>query len=158
MIYYIYVPKLLKNKKGVDFIKLFNKIVLVNLSLSSFLVGNAFALDSNITKENHDKLDKGSLVVNEVDKTKNKLVDKKHDVIPFSDFFLKEDYDTEESDEINIAKIKRFSIKPMDAEEACLQMELLNHSFYVFINSETGNVSVVYKRKNGTYGLIEPEF
>ena len=80
MIYYIYVPKLLKNKKGVDFIKLFNKIVLVNLSLSSFLVGNAFALDSNITKENHDKLDKGSLVVNEVDKTKNKLVDKIQEV------------------------------------------------------------------------------
>ena len=45
----------------------------------------------------------------------------------------------------------------MDPEEACLQMELLNHSFYVFINSETDNVSVVYKRKNGTYGLIEPE-
>ena len=46
----------------------------------------------------------------------------------------------------------------MDPEEACVQMELLNHSFYVFRNAETDEVNVVYKRKNGDYGLIEPEF
>jgi ribosomal subunit interface protein len=97
------------------------------------------------------------IIEKQIKRYKNKLVDKKHDVVPFSDFFLQEDYTAEESDEINIAKVKRFSLKPMDPEEACLQMELLNHSFYVFINSETDNVSVVYKRKNGTYGLIEPE-
>ena len=45
----------------------------------------------------------------------------------------------------------------MDPEEACIEMELLGHSFYVFSNSETDEVNVVYKRKNGTYGLIEPE-
>lgn len=46
----------------------------------------------------------------------------------------------------------------MDPEEACVQMELLGHNFYVFNNSETDEVNVVYKRKGGTYGLIEPEF
>ena len=49
-------------------------------------------------------------------------------------------------------------MKPMDAEEACVQMELLGHSFYVFRSAETDEVNVVYKRGNGTYGLIEPEF
>jgi putative sigma-54 modulation protein len=49
-------------------------------------------------------------------------------------------------------------MKPMDPEEACVQMELLGHSFYVFLNSETEQVNVVYKRKGNTYGLIEPEF
>ena len=46
----------------------------------------------------------------------------------------------------------------MDPEEACVQMELLNHNFYVFLNAETEEVNVVYKRKGHSYGLIEPEF
>ena len=45
----------------------------------------------------------------------------------------------------------------MDPEEACLQMEMLGHSFFVFLNADTEAVNVVYKRKDGTYGLIEPE-
>ena len=60
--------------------------------------------------------------------------------------------------DIIISKVKHFAIKPMDAEEACLQMELIGHNFYVFQNAETEEVNVVYKRKNGTFGLIEPEF
>ena len=63
-----------------------------------------------------------------------------------------------ESDEIEIVRTKRFGIKPMFPEDACIQMELLGHNFYVFSNAETDEVNVVYKRKNGTYGLIEPEF
>ena len=62
----------------------------------------------------------------------------------------------EQPDEL--VRVKRFAVKPMDAEEACLQMEMLGHSFYVFLNADTDQVNVVYKRKNGTYGLIEPEF
>ena len=54
-------------------------------------------------------------------------------------------------------KGKRFAIKPMDVEEAVLQMELLGHSFYVFENAEDGEVNVLYQRKDGNYGLIEPE-
>ena len=54
-------------------------------------------------------------------------------------------------------KNKRFDFKPMDPVEACMQMDLLGHNFFVFTNSETDMISVVYKRKNDTYGLIEPE-
>ena len=58
---------------------------------------------------------------------------------------------------IRIVRTKHFALKPMDPEEACLQMDLLGHSFYVFRDAETDQVSVVYKRKDGAYGLIEPE-
>lgn len=64
----------------------------------------------------------------------------------------------EEDAEVEIVKTKRFAIKPMPAEEAAMQMELLGHSFFVFSNSDTEEVNVIYKRKDGNYGLIEPEF
>jgi putative sigma-54 modulation protein len=67
------------------------------------------------------------------------------------------DEPVEDENAIKIVRSKRFAIKPMDPEEACLQMEMLNHNFYVFRNSETDEINVVYKRKGGTYGLIEPE-
>ena len=60
-------------------------------------------------------------------------------------------------DEIKIVRSKKFDIKPMYAEDACIQMELLGHDFFVFCNAETDEVNVVYKRKGNTYGLIEPE-
>ena len=62
-----------------------------------------------------------------------------------------------EDEEIKIAKNKRFDIKPMYPEDACIQMELLSHNFFVFVNADTDQVNVVYKRKNNTYGIIEPE-
>ncbi|OEF99489.1 ribosomal subunit interface protein [Vulcanibacillus modesticaldus] len=64
----------------------------------------------------------------------------------------------DEEDDIKVVKTKRFNIKPMDVEEAILQMDMLGHSFFVFSNSETEEMNVVYKRKDGRYGLIEPEF
>lgn len=63
-----------------------------------------------------------------------------------------------EDDGPQVVKTKRFAIKPMPVEEAVLQMNLLGHSFFVFSNAETEQVNVVYKRKDGNYGLIEPEF
>ncbi len=57
-----------------------------------------------------------------------------------------------------IVKTKRFAIKPMSVDEAVLQMSLLGHSFFVFTNADTDQVNVVYKRKDGNFGLIEPEF
>jgi len=57
-----------------------------------------------------------------------------------------------------IVRTKRFAIKPMSVEEAVLQMDLLGHDFFVFGNANTGEVNVVYKRRSGDYGLIEPEF
>ena len=70
--------------------------------------------------------------------------------------FLDKDYEDEE-DDIKIVRTKKFDIKPMYAEDACIQMELLGHDFFVFCNAETDEVNVVYKRKGNTYGLIEPE-
>lgn len=67
------------------------------------------------------------------------------------------DYGEEESDEIEIVRTKRFDLKPMDSEEAVLQMDMLDHTFFVFTNAESGDTNVVYRRKDGRYGLIEPE-
>jgi putative sigma-54 modulation protein len=89
-------------------------------------------------------------------KYKNKIVDQKQSAMALSQVFLEEE--SGEEDEIKIVRSKRFAIKPMDVEEACVQMELLGHNFFVFQNAETDEVNVVYKRKDGTFGLIEPEF
>ena len=59
--------------------------------------------------------------------------------------------------QLQIIRTKKFGMKPMYPEDACVQMELLGHTFFVFRNAETDEVNVVYKRKNNTYGLIEPE-
>lgn len=64
---------------------------------------------------------------------------------------------TAAEEEIHVVKTKRFPVKPMDVEEAIMQMNLINHDFYVFINSESEDVNVVYRRRDGQYGLIEPE-
>lgn len=66
--------------------------------------------------------------------------------------------EAENSSNIEIERIKSFAIKPMDPEEAAMELELLAHSFYVFLNSDTGEVNVIYKRRNGSYGLIEPKY
>ena len=96
------------------------------------------------------------IIERQIKKYKRKLIDKKQSALSFSEAFIKEEYDLD--DEVRIMKTKKFGVKPMDPEEACVQMELLGHSFYVFLNSETEEVNVVYKRKGNTYGLIEPEF
>ncbi|HHY68602.1 MAG TPA: ribosome-associated translation inhibitor RaiA [Bacillota bacterium] len=63
----------------------------------------------------------------------------------------------EEPETGKIVKIKKFDMKPMLPEEALLQMELLGHDFFVFTNGETGLINVIYRRKDGNFGLIEPE-
>lgn len=68
-----------------------------------------------------------------------------------------ESYEDAEEEGPRIVRVKRFSIKPMTEEEAMLQMALLGHSFYVFKNAETGDINVLYARRDGNYGLIEPE-
>ncbi|GIM45482.1 ribosomal subunit interface protein [Collibacillus ludicampi] len=60
--------------------------------------------------------------------------------------------------EPEVVRVKRFAVKPMPVEEAIMQMDLLGHDFFVFSNAETDEVNVVYKRKDGQYGLIEPTF
>lgn len=92
-------------------------------------------------------------------KYKKKLVDKKKTYKDnFTAEYIDSDYEEEAGDTIKIVRTKRFGVKPMDPEEACIQMELLGHNFFVFLNAQTEEVNVVYKRKGDTYGLIEPEF
>lgn len=98
------------------------------------------------------------IIEKQIKKYKNKLIDKKQAAASFSDLFINYDEEDKVNDDIQIVKFKKFDIKPMTAEEACLQMEMLGHSFYVFVNAETETTSVVYKRKNNTYGLIEAEY
>lgn len=86
---------------------------------------------------------------------RSKIVERHQAGSSFTPYFTEERTDDEE--EVKIVKTKKFDIKPMYPEDACVQMELLGHNFFVFINAETDLISVVYKRKGDTYGLIEPE-
>ena len=96
------------------------------------------------------------VIERQLKKYKNKLIDKQQDAAAFAQEYIDKEYVDDDAD-VKIIRTKRFDVKPMDPEEACVQMELLGHSFYVFFNSETEEVNVVYKRKGNTYGLIEPE-
>ena len=62
----------------------------------------------------------------------------------------------EEEDEFHVVRSKSFPVKPLDVEEALLQMNLIGHQFYMFRNGETGEINVVYRRRDGNYGLLEP--
>ena len=87
---------------------------------------------------------------------KNKIVDRHQDAgNAFKPEFVARE--APESEEIRISRRKQFDMKPMYPEDACLEMELLGHDFYLFCNAETEQLCVVYKRKGGTYGLIEPD-
>lgn len=96
------------------------------------------------------------VIERQLKKYKNKLIDAKQGSASFTSEFLEKDFETD--DEVKIIRTKRFGVKPMYPEDACVQMELLGHNFFVFRNAETDEVNVVYKRKGSTYGLIEPEF
>ena len=84
-------------------------------------------------------------------KKENKFKDELAGLVPTTP-----DYEADKS-EIIIEKTKHFALKPMDAEEAVMEMELLGHNFFVFKSANEERVNVVYRRSDGTYGLIEPE-
>ena len=86
-------------------------------------------------------------------KNKSKL-EKRMKAAAFTPDFVEEMY---EPDEYKVVKTKRFPVKPMEVEEAILQMNMLDHTFFVFRNAESGEINVVYKRHDGNYALIEPE-
>lgn len=97
------------------------------------------------------------VIERQLKKYRTKLIAKHQNAASaFKQEFLEEQ--TIEDEEIQITRVKKFDMKPMYAEDACVQMELLGHDFFVFVNAETDEVNVVYKRKGNTYGLIEPEF
>lgn len=96
------------------------------------------------------------IIERQLKKYKNKLIAQKQNASSFRKEFIEKE--VEADDEIKIIRTKKFDMKPMYPEDACVQMELLGHDFFVFVNAESDEVNVVYKRKGGTYGLIEPEF
>lgn len=89
-------------------------------------------------------------------KYKTKIVEKHQNGTNLRKEFIEKEAEVEE-EEVKIIRTKHFGMKPMFPEDACVQMELLGHNFFVFRNADTDEVNVVYKRKGNTYGLIEPE-
>ena len=90
-------------------------------------------------------------------KVKKKMIDRSHHAKnPFKEPPLSLEEEEEEREERMIVKTKSFPLKPMTPEEATLQMDLVGHDFFVFINADTEETNVVYRRKDGNYGLIEP--
>ena len=108
----------------------------------------------------HDMHSAIDLVVDKVErqikKYREKLKTKKHDSKDSISYSMKI-ISQEEADTPRIIKTEKFFIKPLSVEEAVMQLELLNQEFLVFRNSETDEINVVYKRKDGNYGWIEPE-
>lgn len=99
-----------------------------------------------------DKLEK------QIDKYKTKLY-RRYRGIGFRKSLVRELETSGESvEQFKIVRTKKFALKPMDVEEAVMQMNLLGHSFFVFFNSGTEEVNVVYRRHDGNFGLIEPRF
>ncbi|MBO4310128.1 MAG: ribosome-associated translation inhibitor RaiA [Lachnospiraceae bacterium] len=95
------------------------------------------------------------IIERQLKKYKSKLVNYKQNSDNFKQDYIEKDFT--DDDEIKIIRSKKFDMKPMYPEDACVQMELLGHNFFVFQNAETDQVCVVYKRKGNTYGMIEPE-
>lgn len=93
----------------------------------------------------------------QIRKHKTRLEKRLHTGVFKPEYFSK-DVTVEEETEFEVVRTKRFTVKPMPVEEAILQMNLLGHEFFMFLNSDTNQMNVVYRRKNGGYGLIEPEF
>lgn len=96
------------------------------------------------------------VIERQLKKYKKKIISRHQNASSFKKEFIEKESDAD--DEIRIIRTKKFDMKPMYPEDACVQMELLGHDFFVFCNAETERVNVVYKRKSNTYGLIEPEF
>ena len=93
----------------------------------------------------------------QIRKNKTKLQSKKMKENFSKDFMLDSIEKIDEENEDKIVKRKKIEVKPMSEEEAILQMELLEHQFYIFRDADTNNVAVVYKRNEGNYGIIESE-
>lgn len=91
------------------------------------------------------------LLVRQIRKNKTRLARRLRE-----DAFSADAEDDGEDEDIRIVRKKSFAVRPMNAEEAILQMNLLGHQFFMFQNAETGGINVVYRRHNGDYGLLEP--
>ena len=111
----------------------------------------------NMQLEMNEALDHAiSALGRQIRKNKAKLDKQIHSAA--LDQYVMEYYNSEEEpEEYKVVRVKHFAVKPMHVEEAILQMNMLDHQFYMFRNEETGEINVVYARKDGGYGLLEPD-
>lgn len=135
-----------------------NVNVTVNGRKNGYKVDTTVKVRNNILKSEVEDRDLSTAVDSTVlkmqrqlEKNKTKLRKRNNDSIRFDN--INETPDT--VDVYNIVRNKSFELVPMTAQEACFQLELLEHSFFVFLNSETNTINVVYKRDDGDYGLID---
>ena len=112
----------------------------------------------NTASEMNDALDTVvDILSRQIRKNKTRL-EKKIKSQSLYDYLSEEQFsEPEEESDYKVLKSKQFPVKPMEVEEAILQMNLIGHQFYMFRNFDTNEINVVYKRKNGSYGLLEPE-
>lgn len=97
----------------------------------------------------------------QIRKQKTKLLKKKKEYPQIASYLEEDnsaDFDYEIENENKITRKKSFTLRPMTSEDAILQMEMLGHNFFVYLDAETDSVCVVYKRQDGNYGLLEPEY
>ncbi len=106
------------------------------------------AVDKNDALD--DAVDK---IIRQIRKNKTKIEKKLKDTA-FKDAFAEP---VEEVSDYTVIKEKKFKLRPMDVEEAILQMNLLSHEFFMFLNAKTGTINVVYKRADGNYAVLEPD-
>ena len=127
-----------------------NQIVEITIPLKSFILRSEESQDDIYAAidKTIDKLER------QIRKNKTRIMSKQAKTYDFSLNAIEEIEDEEPS---KVIKRKKIEVKPMDEEEAIIQMELLNHQFYMYKDSETNKPSVVYKRKDGGYGVIESE-
>ena len=130
-------------------VKNHNQIIEITIPLKSFILRSEESQEDIYAAVDKavDKLER------QIRKNKTRLMSKQAKTYDFS-FSEIEEADEEEE---KIIKRKKIEVKPMDEEEAIIQMELLNHQFYMYKDSETNQTVVVYKRKDGGYGIIESE-
>ena len=128
-----------------------NQIVEITIPLKNVI------LRSEETKPDfYEAVDKASdILERQIRKNKTRIISKK--LKAKEDFIFFDTFEEENDEENKIVKRKTVSVKPMDEEEAILQMELLGHQFYMFKDASTSKPAVVYKRKDNGYGLIEAE-
>lgn len=156
----------LAEKKLSKLEKYFNKEAVAQLTFSESKHGSLIRLEATIHYrgwvyraeiENHDEITVIEKAVEVIDrqirKNKTKLEKKLHEGA-FDDFVEEAMYEPSNQ---KIVKSKKFPIKPMSVEEAVLQMDLIGHEFFMFRNADDEEINVVYKRKDGNYGLIEPQ-
>ena len=107
--------------------------------------------------EMNDALDQVMQALGRQIRKNESRLDKQIHSAALDDYIAQESLAPEEDETFEVVRTKHFAVKPMSVEEAILQMNLLGHQFFMFRNTENEEINVVYRRKDGNYGLLEPD-